>query len=168
MVPGFNYNRSDVQAAIGLHQLRRLDGFIERRARFARLYREAFAGIPAIQVLDVQEDRRHAWHLFVILLREGCLSIDRDGFMEALRQENIGTGVHFRSLHIQPYYKESLRLQREDLPVAADVSDRLLSLPLYPSMSERDVRDVIDAVSKLVSAFAVSDAPALAAVAAAN
>lgn len=153
MVAGFKYNMTDVQASLGIHQLKRLDGFIERRTRYARLYREAFAELPELETLDVENGRLHAWHLFVILLRDGQLSIDRDGFMEALRRENIGTGVHFRSLHIQPFYMESLGMKRDDLPVSADVSDRLLSLPLYPAMTEQDVRDVIDAVQKLVQAY---------------
>ena len=98
---------------------------------------------------------RHAWHLFVILLNLDRLSIDRDGFMEALRQENIGTGIHFRSLHIQPFYRKRYRIKRGDLPNAAQVSDRLLSLPLYPKMTERDVLDVVEAVRKLVRAYRV-------------
>ncbi|OAI40218.1 UDP-4-amino-4,6-dideoxy-N-acetyl-beta-L-altrosamine transaminase [bacterium SCGC AG-212-C10] len=153
LVPGFKYNMSDVQASLGIHQLRRLEGFIDRRTRYAKLYREAFADMPELEMLDVQDERRHAWHLFVVLLRNDQLDIDRDTFMEALREENIGTGVHFRSLHIQPFYEDHLALKRSDLPVAADVSDRLLSLPLYPGMSEQDVRDVIDAVGKLVRAY---------------
>lgn len=155
LVAGFKYNMTDVQASLGLHQLKRLDGFIEKRTRYARLYHEAFSAMPGIDVLDVQGGRRHAWHLFVILLRGDGLRIDRDGFMEALRKENIGTGVHFRSLHIQPFYEEFLGMRRDDLPASADVSDRLLSLPLYPAMSEQDVRDVIDAVEKLVHAYRV-------------
>jgi dTDP-4-amino-4,6-dideoxygalactose transaminase len=92
----------------------------------------------------------------VILLNLDKLSINRDEFMEALRQENIGTGIHFRSLHIQPFYAKRYKLQRSDLPSAAAVSDRLLSLPLYPKMSEQDVLDVIEAVRKIVAHYRVS------------
>ncbi len=99
----------------------------------------------------------HAWHLFVILLRLDRLSIDRDGFMEALRQENIGTGIHFRSLHIQPFYRDTFGYTRESLPHAADVSERLLSLPLYPKMSERDVLDVVEAVRKIVAHYRIPE-----------
>ncbi|MGH2350964.1 MAG: aminotransferase class I/II-fold pyridoxal phosphate-dependent enzyme [Chloroflexota bacterium] len=155
MVPGFKYNMTDIQAAVGLHQLPKLDGFIQTRERYANLYQEAFADLPEIETLRRVDGVRHAWHLFVILLRLDRLSIDRDGFMEALRQENIGTGIHFRSLHIQPFYRQALALQREDLPNAAAVSDRLLSLPLYPKMTERDVLDVVEAVRKLVAAYRV-------------
>jgi dTDP-4-amino-4,6-dideoxygalactose transaminase len=155
MVPGFKYNMSDVQASLGLHQLDRLEGFIERRTRYARLYRESFADLPEVETLAMDEGMRHAWHLMVILLRLDMLTIDRDTFMEALRQENIGTGVHFRSLHIQPFYEEYLGHKVDDLPHAAAVSDRLLSLPLYPKMSEQDVRDAAHAVRKLVEAYRI-------------
>ncbi len=159
MVAGFKYNMTDVQAALGLHQIQRLDGFLERRTRYARLYRESFADLPEIEPLAISEGVRHAWHLYVILLRLDRLTVDRDTFMEALRQENIGTGIHFRSLHIQPFYEQFLGLRREDLPHAATVSDRLLSLPLYPKMAEKDVRDVADAVRKLVEAYRIPAPP---------
>jgi dTDP-4-amino-4,6-dideoxygalactose transaminase len=100
---------------------------------------------------------RHAWHLFIVLLRTDRLAITRDEFIEALRRENIGTGIHFRSLHIQPFYREAFGLQPEDLPHAAAVSERLLSLPLYPRMSERDVLDVVAAVRKVVRAYRIDD-----------
>ena len=155
LLPGFKYNMTDISAVIGLEQLKRLEGFLERRRRYAEIYQRAFADIPEIETLRRVDGVRHAWHLFVILLRLDRLSIDRDGFMEALRQENIGTGVHFRSLHIQPFYRTRLGLERDDLPNAADVSDRLLSLPLYPKMTESDVQDVIAAVRKIVVAHRV-------------
>ena len=156
LLPGFKYNMTDVQSAVGIHQLPRLEGFLQTRERYARIYREAFADLAEIETLREVEGVRHAWHLFVILLRLDRLSIDRDAFMEALRQENIGTGIHFRSLHIQPFFQKRLRLRREDLPHAAQISDRLLSLPLYPKMTERDVLDVVEAVRKLVMAYRIS------------
>jgi dTDP-4-amino-4,6-dideoxygalactose transaminase/nucleoside-diphosphate-sugar epimerase len=153
LVPGFKYNMTDIQAAVGLHQLPRLEDFLQTRERYVAIYREAFADLPEIETLRQVKGVRHAWHLFVILLRLDRLSITRDAFMEALRFENIGTGIHFRSLHIQPFYRQRLRLRREDLPHAAAVSDRLLSLPLYPKMTERDVLDVVESVRKLVTAY---------------
>jgi dTDP-4-amino-4,6-dideoxygalactose transaminase len=155
LLPGFKYNMTDISAVIGIEQLKRLDGFLDTRARYADIYRRSFADLPEIETLREVDGVRHAWHLFVILLRLDRLSIDRDGFMEALRQENIGTGVHFRSLHIQPFYRDHLRLERDDLPSAAAVSDRLLSLPLYPKMTERDVLDVVEAVRKIVAAYRI-------------
>jgi dTDP-4-amino-4,6-dideoxygalactose transaminase/nucleoside-diphosphate-sugar epimerase len=155
LLPGFKYNMTDIQSAIGLHQLRRLDGFLHTRERYAGIYERAFADLPEIEMLRRVDGVKHAWHLFVILLRTDRLSIDRDTFMEALRRENIGSGIHFRSLHIQPYYRDTFQIREGDLPHAAAVSDRLLSLPLYPKMTERDVLDVVDAVRKLVVAYRV-------------
>jgi dTDP-4-amino-4,6-dideoxygalactose transaminase len=156
LLPGFKYNMTDIQSAVGIHQLPRLEGFLQTRERYARIYNEAFADLPEIETLRQVEGVRHAWHLFVIMLRLDQLSIDRDGFMEALRRENVGTGIHFRSLHIQPFFQKKLRLKREHLPNAAQISDRLLSLPLYPKMTERDVLDVVEAVRKLVRAYRIS------------
>lgn len=160
LAAGFKYNMTDVQAAIGLVQLQRLDSFIQTRLRYASIYQEAFAGIPAVESLRCVPDVRHAWHLFIILLRTDLLTINRDEFMQALREENIAPGIHFRSLHIQQFYREQFGLHRDDLPNAAAVSDRLLSLPLYPRMTERDVEDVIKAVRKLVSTYGRTSASA--------
>src|SRR5215216_1736429 len=156
LLPGFKYNMTDISAAIGIHQVPRLEGFLRTRERYADMYAEAFKDLPEFEVLRRTETGRHAWHLFVILLNLDKLSISRDEFMEALRQENIGTGIHFRSLHIQPYYSRRYKLQREDLPHAAAVSDRLLSLPLYPKMTEQDILDVIEAVRKIVAHYGLS------------
>lgn len=153
LLAGFKYNMTDVQAALGIHQLARLETFLQLRDRYAAIYQRAFADLPEIEMLRRVSGVRHAWHLFIVLLRTERLSIDRDTFMEALRQENIGTGIHFRSLHIQPFYRQRFRYRREDLPNAAAVSDRVLSLPLYPKMTERDVLDVVEAVRKLVAAY---------------
>jgi dTDP-4-amino-4,6-dideoxygalactose transaminase/nucleoside-diphosphate-sugar epimerase len=151
LVAGFKYNMTDVQASLGIHQLARLEGFLETRQRYASMYQRELAELPEIEMLRTVSGVRHPWHLFVVLLRTDRLSIDRDAFMEALRLENIGAGIHFRSLHLQPLYRQRLHLRSEDLPNAAVVSDRLLSLPLYPKMREQDVRDVIEAVRKLVA-----------------
>src|SRR5262249_37397989 len=156
LLAGFKYNMTDIQAAIPLHQLRKLDGFLETRERYANIYRDGLGGLQEIELLRRTDHVRSAWHLFVILLRLDRLRIDRDAFIEALREEGIGIGIHFRSLHIQPYFRDTFGYVREDLPHAADVSDRLLSLPLYPKMTERDVLDVVDAVRKLVACYHVS------------
>lgn len=154
LVAGFKYNMTDVQAAVGIHQLAKLDGFLETRERYARLYREAFADVPQIGVLTSQPDVKQAWHLFVVLLNLDNLAITRDGFIAALKDENIGTGIHFRTLHEQPLYRDLLGHAAADFPAASAVSQRLFSLPLYPKMGERDVVDVIKAVRKIASAYA--------------
>jgi dTDP-4-amino-4,6-dideoxygalactose transaminase len=170
LMPGYKYNMTDIQAAIGLPQLRRLDEFIHVRERYANLYRTALGDLPELDLLETIPGVKHAHHLLVVLLRLDRLSIDRDGFIEALKRENIATGIHFRSLHIQKYYRETYGLAREALPNAAAVTDRLFSLPMYPKMSEKDVLDVIAAVRKLAAAYAVNpedhpaETPALAGV----
>ncbi|MEX1254780.1 MAG: aminotransferase class I/II-fold pyridoxal phosphate-dependent enzyme [Dehalococcoidia bacterium] len=150
---GYKYNMTDLQAAIGRVQLQRLDGFLQTRARYAAMYREALADVPEIEILRSVPDVHHAWHLFVVLLRTDLLSINRDEFVEALRAEKVASGIHFRSLHVQPFYRERFGLRPETLPHAAALSDRLLSLPLYPKMGEVDVQDVIEAVRKLARAY---------------
>ncbi|MCH7923718.1 MAG: DegT/DnrJ/EryC1/StrS family aminotransferase [Nitrospinae bacterium] len=130
LAPGFKYNMSDVQASLGIHQLPRLDSFIATRRRHAERYREAFAALPEIETFFPEANGLlHAHHLFIIALSNGMLNIDRDGLMEALKAENIATGVHFRSLHIQPYYRETFGYRPEDFPRALDLSNRILSLP---------------------------------------
>lgn len=154
LMPGFKYNMTDVQASLGLHQLPRLDEFVHTRAEYCALYNEAFADLAAIKPLATRPNRRSAHHLYIVLLQLDHLRISRDQFMEALRKENIATGVHFISMHLQPYYREQWGMKPDDLPVAAKASSQLLSLPLYPAMSRADVQDVICAVRKLATAYA--------------
>lgn len=151
--PGFKYNMTDVQASLGLHQLKRLDGFIEKRKQFAKVYDEAFADVPAIEPLAHRAGIRHAHHLYIIKLNLEQLTISRDEFMLALKAENIGVGVHFISMHLQPYYQQSLGMRTEDFPVAENLSKQILSLPLYPKMSEADLSDVVAAVRKIAWAY---------------
>ncbi len=102
---------------------------------------------------------KSAHHLYIVLLQLDHLRVNRDQFMEALRKENIATGVHFISMHLQPYYREHWKMKPEQLPVATKVSNQLLSLPLYPGMSRSDVHDVIRGVRKLVAAYSVRERP---------
>jgi dTDP-4-amino-4,6-dideoxygalactose transaminase len=147
---GFKYNMSDIQAALGIHQLRRLDDFIAARERLARLYDEAFRNVDELETPFVHVGRTHAWHLYVLRLRTECLSIDRNRFIEELRRLNIGTSVHFIPVHLHPYYQRALGYRRGDFPVAEDLYQRIVSLPLYPRLEERDVRYVADAVVRLI------------------
>jgi dTDP-4-amino-4,6-dideoxygalactose transaminase len=151
--PGFKYNMSDVQASLGLHQLPKLDKFIEQRERIVKQYNNAFSGIKEINILKQMAHIRHAHHLYIIVLDIEKLKISRDEFAEALKRENIGIGIHFRSLHIQPYYKKTFGFKDSDFPNAKYLSDRIISLPLYPAMSEYDVDTVIKAVKKLIVYF---------------
>jgi UDP-4-amino-4,6-dideoxy-N-acetyl-beta-L-altrosamine transaminase len=147
---GYKYNMTDIQAALGLHQLARLEGFLEVRGKYAALYDSAFDHIPEIQTPIRNPDVRHAWHLYVVQLNLEQLTIDRAQFIEALRAKNIGTSVHFIPVHLHPYYRQTFGYKRGDFPNAERIYDRIVSLPLYPKMTERDVSDVIEAVDKII------------------
>ncbi|MBI3600709.1 MAG: DegT/DnrJ/EryC1/StrS aminotransferase family protein, partial [Nitrospinae bacterium] len=167
--PGFKYNMFDIQAAIGIHQLKRIDGFLEKRKRYVSMYNEAFKSIPEIVTLKTKGRIKHAHHLYVIIVKTEELKADRDQLMNEIQKNGIGVGVHFRALHLQPYYQEGSRVKgqgsRKNLPpapcpmppfkrgmfpVAEYVSDRVISLPLYPKMRVSDVKYVIKVVKDII------------------
>lgn len=151
LLPGFKYNMMDIQAALGIHQLAKLDSFIAKRTEIARFYNTAFSEVDEIRTLaPVPYDHRHAWHLYTPLVRVEKLAIDRDRFMEELKKENIGTGLHFKAIHHHPFYKKSLEIKPGELANADYASDRILSLPLFPRMSMDDARDVVEAVKNVI------------------
>lgn len=144
--PGYKYNLTDISAVLGLGQLARLDGFNARRAELAARYHELLADIPDVMPLGIPEyNHVHAWHLFIVRV-----NTDRDVFMAALKERNIGTGLHFRAIHLQKYYTETFGLKRGMLPNTEWNSDRILSLPFCPSMSDADVDDVVDAIKSIL------------------
>jgi dTDP-4-amino-4,6-dideoxygalactose transaminase len=146
---GYKYNMTDIQAAIGIHQLRKLESMNARRREIAEKYNEAFANLPEIDTFPELPERTHAYHLYPIWLR-GPLRIDRSSFIDELRKANIGTSVHFIPLHRHPFYQRSYGYRIADFPIAERIYAGLVSLPLYPSMTDRDVRDVIAAVRRTV------------------
>jgi dTDP-4-amino-4,6-dideoxygalactose transaminase len=149
--PGFKYTMMDMQAAIGIHQLAKLDRFIERRALLAECYSRALQKIDGIEPLGiVPYAHKHAWHLFVVQLELKRLDIDRDRFLEILKERNIGAGVHFPAIHWQPYYQKTFGYRAGDFPNAEKAAERILSLPLFPAMSESDVRDVVETVAEIL------------------
>ena len=152
VMPGFKYNMMDLQAALGLHQLDRLDGFIEKRTVLADFYNEAFCDVQEVATpKPVPYEHRHAWHLYTPLIRTEALTIDRDGCMAQLKGENIGTGLHFKAIHHHPYYRDLLGIAKGALPNADYASDRILSLPLFPLMTLDDARDVVAAVKTVIA-----------------
>lgn len=151
VAPGYKYNMTDMQAALGLHQLQRLDGFSDTRQHQARLYDEAFATMPEIETPLVHADRNHIYHLYVLRLSLDQLTIDRAEFINLLREKNIGSSVHFIPVHMHPYYQETYSYQAGDLPVAESTYESIVSIPLYPKMTDEDVQDVISAVQEIVS-----------------
>jgi len=151
---GNNYRLTDFQAALGLSQLKKLDGFWQRRDRIARRYRErlvssAFVELPALPV-----DQRHGWHLFVILLRLDRLSADRDTVLQALRAENIGATLHYELVYRHPIYRERFKYGPGLCPVAESVEERLVTLPLFPTMTLEDQDDVLRALDKVFAHYA--------------
>ncbi len=152
LAPGFKYNLTDVAAAIGLPQLARCMEFHARRLEIAGRYDAAFAGLPAIRRIAVRDHDEHAWHLYVVQLEPGRLTLDRDGFVREMAERNIGTSVHFIPLHLHPYWRDRYRLSPEQLPGATRAFERIVSLPIYAAMSDRDVEDVIEAVTEIVGA----------------
>ncbi len=149
--PGYKYNLPDMQAVLGIGQLARLDKLIDSRRYFALRYRELIADIPELLPLsDPSYDFKHAWHLFVV--RVNSSKITRDEFMAELKKRNIGTGLHFRCVHLQKYYREALGQRPGMLPNTEWNSDRICSLPLFPTMTERDQDDVIAAIKDVLKA----------------
>ena len=152
--PGFKYNMLDIQAAIGIHQFKKLQEFNSKRRKLAENYKRLLKDIPEIIPLaDVQYPHEHAWHLFVVRLNIDALTISRDRFLAELQKENIGTGLHFPAVHIQRFYREKYGYRLGDFPEAEWNSERIFSLPLYPLMTEQDQDDVFKALRKLVKRF---------------
>jgi len=150
--PGFKHNMTDIQAALGIHQLRRLDGFIERRRAIAGRYRAAFADLSELRLPVEIADRSHIYHLFAVQILPGETSLDRESFIAGLKSQKIGTSVHFVPLHRHPYYRDTHGCHYAAYPVAERLYRGLVSLPLYPGMSDQDVDDVIGAVRETVMA----------------
>jgi dTDP-4-amino-4,6-dideoxygalactose transaminase len=152
LMPGFKYNMMDLQAAIGIHQLPKLDGFIDRRRDIAGFYNRELADIAELALpRQAPYEQRHAWHLYTPLVRVEKLAIDRDRFMEELKKHNIGSGLHYKAIHHHAWYREHMHLRDSDLPNASYASERILSLPLFPKMSDDDARDVVEAVKAVIA-----------------
>jgi dTDP-4-amino-4,6-dideoxygalactose transaminase len=152
-LPGYKYNMMDIQAALGLHQLPRLDGFIEERRAIAQRYQKDFAEAPFHLPRAVPWPARHAWHLYTPLVDTDRLTIDRDRFMAELKERNIGCGLHYTAAHEFSYYRDRFGWKPEDFPEAHFVSDRIVSLPLFPGMTEGDRGDVVEAVFDIAKKF---------------
>ncbi|MFH1741410.1 MAG: DegT/DnrJ/EryC1/StrS family aminotransferase [bacterium] len=144
VMPGFKYNMMDIQAALGIHQIAKIEAYHHRREEIWRRYDEAFASAPVDLPPPPEENTIHARHLYVVRLRPDQLEIDRDGVVEQLHKRGIGTGIHYRSLHLHEYYRETYGYRPEDFPHALDYSERALSLPLSAKLSDQDVNDVVE------------------------
>ena len=151
--PGFKYNMFDMQAALGLHQLARLEDMQARRLVIAKKYQEAFGKIDALEIPEVPEYATHSWHLYVIRIRPELLTIDRDQFIVELNERNVGTSVHFIPVHLMSAYRNRFGYQEGDFPNAERFFERIISLPLYPTMTEEETQYVIDAMADIVEKF---------------
>ncbi len=147
--PGFKYNMMDIQAAIGIHQLGRVEQSLVRRNEIWQRYDEAFADLPLELPLPEEPDTVHARHLYAINVDNERCGMSRDEFMHRLQLLNIGTGVHYMGVHLHRYYRERFGFRPEDFPNATWISERTVSLPLSPKLSDDDVGDVIDAVRQV-------------------
>jgi perosamine synthetase len=150
---GYNYRLSDLQCALGLNQLRRLQDWTRRRQEIARIYDEAFAELSALEPLVHRGDRSHAYHLYVIQLNLDQLRVDRSTIFAALRAEGIAANVHYIPVHLHPYYRQNFKTGPGLCPQAELAYERMLSLPIFPSMTENDTEDVIVAVKKVLNNF---------------
>jgi len=149
MEAGFKYNLTDLQAALGLVQLGKCDALRDARRRIAERYSAAFKEVSALEPPTMKGDRTSSWHLYILRLRLEQLKIDRKAFIQELKERGIGTSVHFIPLHLHPYYQKAFGYRNGDFPVAEAEFQRCLSLPIYPSMSDGDVEQVIGNVSEI-------------------
>lgn len=150
VAPGFKYNMPDICAAIGIHQLRRLNGFQEKRESMADFYARELSGLPIGLPSVNRSNDQHAWHLYPILLLPEA-GIARDKFIEVMAEKGIGCSVHFIPLHLQPYWRDTYNLKASDFPVSQQLFEREVSLPLYTRMSEEDLRRVVEAVKAVLA-----------------
>ncbi|MEZ5330249.1 MAG: DegT/DnrJ/EryC1/StrS family aminotransferase [Verrucomicrobiales bacterium] len=151
VAPGYKYNLTDIAAAIGVHQLRRADELHCERTRIATFYSEQLSDIDEVILPRLIPNRLHSWHLYVIRLKVDRLTIDRKAFVEALRELGITTSVHWMPLHMHPYYRDKYGYRPEDFPVAARLYDEVLTLPLFPGMTDEQLDHVVSSVRSIVS-----------------
>ena len=149
IAPGYKYNLTDIAAAIGIHQLSRGQEMRRQREEIAHFFLEAFSDVSEIELAPEDANRIHAWHLFPIRLRLDRLSISRNQFIEKLKAAGVGCSVHWRPLHLHPYYQETFGWNAEEFPVATALWPRLISLPIFPGMLQLEMEYVVDTVKAI-------------------
>lgn len=151
MEPGFKYNLPDILAVLGMRQLARVEDFNAKRTQLAMHYRDRLAEMDEIRPLATPSyPHKHSWHLFIIRLDAHTSKLSRNDFMEELKRRNIGTGLHFRAVHQQKYYRETMQTPSGGLPNTEWNSERICSLPLFPGMTHDDVDDVVDTIKEIL------------------
>jgi len=154
LIPGWKYNMTDMQAAIGLVQLKRLDEMTERREKLVALYDSLLSDVHELTLpADVPYSIRHACHLYTVIVDKDKAGITRDEFMQEMKKLNIGTGLHFLAVHQLSFYKKHYPLPDGSLPETEYISERIVSLPLYSLMKETDVQEVVFAIQDILKRF---------------
>jgi perosamine synthetase len=159
---GFNYRLSDLQCALGISQLDRLSHWVQRRRAIAARYDQAFSQFPALKKQRIRPEVGHAYHLYVVRLPAHYFAVDRERIFAALRAEGIGVNVHYLPVHLHSYYRQRFGTLPGQCPRAEGIYNEILSLPIFPSMSDKDVEDVIEAMWKVIEAYALETRPATA------
>lgn len=149
---GYNYRMTDIQAALGLSQLQKLDSFIAKRKQYVAMYDKELKDLPEIILPKQLNHVDSSWHLYIIQLNLPMLKVDRKEIFQALQQENIGVNVHYIPIHLQPYYQK-LGYQKGICPNAEKLYESIITLPLFSEMSEQDANDVIQAVKKVINFY---------------
>jgi len=145
VLPGYKSNMMDIQAAIGIHQLKELAGFIRRRNELAERYQEALSDWPQWTLPQRPlYDHLHSWHIYTPLINEEAARMNRNEFMQVMKENNIGTGLHYRAVHLYPYYRQAFGFHLGDFPHAEDICERIVSLPLFPGMTDAEHDRVLD------------------------
>lgn len=152
VAPGYKYNMTDIAAAIGIEQLRKLNTFHSRRLEIAEHYNQTLKGLPLRRPVCRVPHEDHAWHLYVVQLELDQIDISRDEFIRRVTERGVGLSVHFIPLHLQPYWRERYSLAPSDYPVALDAYQRAVSLPIYPGMTNEQVETVVSVVRSVLSA----------------
>ena len=151
IAPGFKYNLTDIASAIGIHQVRKADGLHAQRVRVARTYSRLLSDMDELQLPRELPNRIHSWHLYAIRLRLGALGIGRAEFIGELKKRGIGASVHWMPLHMHPYYRQTYGYNREEFPVAAGAYEELVSLPIFPGMTEEQILYIADAIREIIA-----------------
>jgi perosamine synthetase len=154
IAPGYKYNLTDIAAAIGIHQLARAEEMRRQRESIAFRYMEELGEVSEIELPPIDPSRIHSWHLFPLKLNLQRLSLDRNEFMEKLKEAGVGCSIHWRPLHLHPYYRETYGWKPEDFPVASALWKRLISIPIFPAMKEAEVSHVVRVIKSLCARHA--------------
>ncbi|MCY9692375.1 UDP-4-amino-4,6-dideoxy-N-acetyl-beta-L-altrosamine transaminase [Paenibacillus alginolyticus] len=151
-VLGYHYRMTDMQAALGISQMNKLDGFVTRRREIANQYNEAFRGLPGVILPTTLNEAESSWHLYILQFDPAYTRVNRNDLFAALKAENLGVNVHYIPVYLQPYY-QSLGYAKGHCPNAEHIYERIITIPLFPKMSDEDVHNVIAAVKKVHAAY---------------